>query len=251
MGFLEQLRETLNTNPFKGFFREGRVRPPGAVSEKQFMELCIRCARCIEVCPYESIKRADLLEKLQIGTPYIYTEERACYLCMKCPPVCPTGALDPTLSEPEKVRIGIARVNEKTCLNYLFIKDETGGNTNGYAMICSTCYNVCPLQDTAIVMKDYILPVPTEDCVGCGICVEKCPVEPKAITIIPTGMGETERAGIHYRRSRHAFENAQKPKGVIHGDELLQVKERLTTRKTEKDFSYEGIEVHEGLDGWE
>jgi ferredoxin-type protein NapG len=124
MSFFEFLKNKTKTNPFKGFFKKNRLRPPGAVEEKQFMELCIRCARCIEVCPYESIKRADLYDKLQIGTPYVYVVEKACYLCMKCPPVCPTGALDPKMIYPEKVEMGKAIIHQDICLNYLYYKEE-------------------------------------------------------------------------------------------------------------------------------
>ena len=140
----DRLKRALSENPFKGFFKINRLRPPGAVEEKRFMELCIRCARCIEVCPYGSIKRADIAEKLQIGTPYIHTVKRACYLCMKCPSVCPTGALKQDLSNPAQVKIGLAVINKKECLNYKYFEEEVTGRVTGKAQICSICYNVCP-----------------------------------------------------------------------------------------------------------
>ena len=36
------------------------LRPPGAVPESEFMARCIKCARCIDVCP------TDVLEPLGI-----------------------------------------------------------------------------------------------------------------------------------------------------------------------------------------
>lgn len=249
MSFLETIRSILNNNPFKGFFRLNRMRPPGAVEEKKFMELCIRCARCIEVCPYESIQRADLFQSLQIGTPYIFAEERACYLCMRCTPVCPTGALDHTVKQPEKVRIGIARITEQTCYNYLYVKAEDTGKNDGSIMICSTCYNMCPLMDKAIVMKEFLLPVVTDQCTGCGICVEKCPVTPKAINIIPAGMGDKDLAGIHYLRSRHSFTNEAAPAGVLTGDELLKRKNELSSQDAAKDLKYD-FNTDEKIEGW-
>lgn len=245
----EKLGKLLNSNPFKNFFKVNRLRPPGAVREDMFMELCIRCARCIEVCPYDSIHRADLYEKLQIGTPYIFAEHRACYLCMKCPPVCPTGALNPKLEEPEKVRMGIAVINQDTCLNFLYYEEEMKGVSTGYAQLCNTCYNVCPFTDDAILLDKFILPVITEKCTGCGICVEKCPTQPKSINVYPVGMGVEKDAGFYSRKNKLTGKE-QKEKGVLHGDELLKQKQKISSFGAKPDFKY-NVELYENKDEWQ
>jgi len=253
MSLKETLQKFLSNNPFKGFFKQNRLRPPGAVAEKVFMELCIRCARCIEVCPYDSIKRADLFEKLQIGTPYIFAEEKACYLCMKCPEVCPTGALNNNLFEPEKVNIGKAVLNQQECLNFQYFKEEETGKITGKAQICSTCYNVCPFTDEAIVMEKYILPVVTEKCVGCGICVEKCPVETKdgkAINVVPTGMGDIKNAGYYYRRSKVLKKNPQEYRDILKGEKLIERKQNISTFGKKKEFKYD-FDINTSIEGWE
>lgn len=247
--FTEKLGKVLNTNPFKNFFKLNRLRPPGAVNEQMFMELCIRCARCIEVCPYDSIHRADLYEKLQIGTPYIYADQRACYLCMKCPPVCPTGALNPELTNDRDVRMGVAVINQDTCLNYLYFKEEITGVSEGYAQLCNTCNNVCPFTDEAIYMENQILPVITDKCTGCGICLEKCPTEPKSITIYPTGMGVKAEAGYFNRKTRMQAEEEHK-KGHLVGDELIEEKAKIRSFGAKADFEY-NIELDEDRDEWE
>lgn len=248
--FTERLGKILNTNPFKNFFKKNRLRPPGAVAEEMFMELCIRCARCIEVCPYDSIHRADLYEKLQIGTPYIFADKRACYLCMKCPSVCPTGALNPQLKEPEDVRIGIAVINQDTCLNYLYFRDEEKGvSESGLAQLCNTCNNVCPFTDEAIFMDKFILPVVTEKCTGCGICVEKCPTAPKSINIYPTGMGVKAEAGFYNRKIKLHGETELK-EGTLHGQELLNQKQKISSFGAKPDFEY-NIELDEDKDEWQ
>lgn len=248
--FTERLGKLLNTNPFKNFFKLNRLRPPGAVGEEMFMELCIRCARCIEVCPYDSIHRADLYEKLQIGTPYVFADKRACYLCMKCPSVCPTGALNPKLIEPEKVRMGIAVIDQETCLNYKYFRDEEKGvSDDGLAQLCNTCNNVCPFTDEAIFLDKFILPVVTDKCTGCGICVEKCPTTPKSINIYPVGMGVKAEAGFYNRKMKLHGETESK-EGTLHGQELLNEKQKISSFGAKPDFEY-NVELDEDKDEWQ
>lgn len=249
----DRLKNILSENPFKGFFQNNRLRPPGAVEEKRFMELCIRCARCIEVCPYESIERADVAEKLQIGTPYIHPVKRACYLCMKCPSVCPTGALIRDLTNPAEVRIGLAVINKKECLNYKYFEEEVTGKVTGNAQICSTCYNVCPFTDEAIIMEKFLLPETTDKCTGCGICVEKCPVsvdKEKAINIVPTGMENVKSAGYYYERSKVLRNDPQKYKEIFNGDKVIEKKNSISTFGEKKEFKAD-FEVESGLEGWD
>lgn len=195
MSFFESLKNALNNNPFEGSYIINRMRPPGAVNEKLFMKLCVRCARCIEVCPYRSLKRSKDIVNGEIGTPFIYPEETGCQLCMKCTSVCPTGAIDPSITEPGQVAIGKARIDEQTCHNFRYARQEDGKEVDGTASICNSCFNVCPLRYEAIYLEDGILPVITEKCTGCGLCVERCPTRPRSIVIIPKDMPDAADAG--------------------------------------------------------
>jgi ferredoxin-type protein NapG len=215
------------------------MRPPGAVDEKHFMALCIRCNRCLEVCPYGSIKRAGL--GLTMGTPYVLAEQKACYLCMACSRLCPTGALDNELVAPEKAAMGRA-----------VIPDQTGRQIGA---VCNTCYNVCPLQDKAIVLRKNLCPEILDACVGCGICVERCPTRPRrAVNIVPTGMGRVDEAGFYFRKAKGHHESAQSPAqspaGVLKGEQLLEQKSRIEgTKELPKfDFPYETPKKIEGWD---
>ncbi|MEY3219217.1 MAG: hypothetical protein RIT27_574 [Pseudomonadota bacterium] len=152
---------------FKGW-SETYFRPPGAQSEKNLLATCIKCGRCMTVCPYQSIKIADWGSKYY-GTPYIEPEITPCYLCMKCPEVCPTGSL--RVISKENVQMGRVQVLQKTCLSW---QDD----------LCNLCYKRCPLQDRAIVLNDDLKPV-IENCVGCGVCFYVCPTKPKSIVITP------------------------------------------------------------------
>ncbi|MBI5472890.1 MAG: 4Fe-4S binding protein [Ignavibacteriae bacterium] len=48
--------------------------------------------------------------------------------------------------------------------------------------LCTLCFDKCPLQGQAIVLKEFLFPSVVEaSCDGCGICEEFCPTSPAAI----------------------------------------------------------------------
>jgi len=148
------------------------LRPPGAVEEDDFLQKCIRCRKCGEACPYGSIKTAHGEWGLEMGTPFIYPAEVPCYLCADWPCInaCPTGALQ-EVGEKNNVKMGEAVIDETICFAY-----------NG--IICRACYERCPIYTVAITLKDELYPVVhKEHCVGCGICEQVCPTDPKAIVV--------------------------------------------------------------------
>jgi len=156
------LKKVINSRP--------PLRPPGAIDEKDFENLCIRCRKCELVCPYKSIKTAHAEWGVKMGTPIIVPREIPCYLCMKCPEVCPSGALK--VVEKEKVAMGKAVIDTSLCLPY-----------NG--IICRACFERCPIYREAITLKDEMYPeVHPDKCVGCGICEQVCLTEQPAITVI-------------------------------------------------------------------
>jgi ferredoxin-type protein NapG len=162
---------------------------------------------------------------IQVGTPYIYDDDKGCYMCMLCTQVCPTGALDRKSTEPEQTQIGVAQIDETTCLNHLYARDEAAGKTDGTALYCNTCYNSCPLQGKAIYLEDLVIPIITDECTGCGVCVERCPNTPRSIKVIPTGMPGAEKVGARDR-------------GVVNRDELLKEKEEIKRSDDEVIFEY-------------
>ncbi|WP_456387900.1 4Fe-4S binding protein [Desulfolithobacter sp.] len=139
-----------------------RLRPPGAVPEEIFAGKCLRCGRCVEVCPYHCIELLDIRHGLHAGTPLIAVEKIPCYLCMKCVDVCPTGTLQRV--EMAETRMGLAVINQFTCAAW-----------NGMTL-CRTCYDKCPFKNEAIRLESLKPVVDEEVCTGCGLCVNACPV---------------------------------------------------------------------------
>lgn len=155
------------------------LRPPGAVAEPDFLQLCTRCDACLEACPHEAIVRAPARFREAAGTPMIDAVREACRMCADTPCIaaCPTPALSgaPTMpathERPARHKIGLAMIQQFSCLahNHSF---------------CSVCVERCP-EDGAIEVlqgKPRILP---EHCTGCGICQSVCPAPINAILLMP------------------------------------------------------------------
>ncbi len=99
--------------------KEPRLRPPGAIPEKNYLSMCIKCGQCLQVCPYDCIELEDIEGLAGVGTAYIVPEHRGCYLCAAFPCIlaCPTGALDHEDDSIDKVHMGMAVVkNADACL---------------------------------------------------------------------------------------------------------------------------------------
>ncbi len=196
---------------------EMRLRPPGAVSEKEFLALCIKCGQCLQVCPYHSIELADMAKGHGVGTPYIDARVRGCYACSAVPCVlaCPSGALDHDCEKPEDIKMGIAVLEfPNKCIaltntpvpkgHSQRIHDFTNAQMNVTQLErdmlkkldefegkqCTICADMCPIPNpmSAISMiRDGVGKKPEvyEGCIGCGVCEELCPANEPAIVIKP------------------------------------------------------------------
>lgn len=168
------------------------LRPPGAKDEAEFLQLCIKCGKCVTFCPYNTLRLAKPEDSIPTGTPYFTPREIPCYMCedVPCVPVCPTKALDSALLENEEkvmdinnAKMGVAIVDIKNCVAYWGIQ-------------CDACYRACPLIDSAIKLEyksnertnkhTFLLPIVDSDvCTGCGKCERACITKKAAIMVLP------------------------------------------------------------------
>ena len=132
------------------------VRPPGALTEQEFLERCIKCDQCIRVCPTNVIQPAGLEAGVEgVWTPVLNFRvgTSGCQLnCVACGNVCPTAALRPlTLDEKVgrgryesagPVRMGMAFVDQGRCLPWAMDKP------------CIVCEENCPVTPKAIYLRE-------------------------------------------------------------------------------------------------
>ncbi|MCG7984246.1 MAG: 4Fe-4S binding protein [Candidatus Thiodiazotropha lotti] len=204
-----------------------RLRPPGALKtpddEQQFYASCIKCGQCVQVCPVEAIKLADLLDGFGIGVPYIDAREQACdFSCdgLQCVLACPTGALTHDLDYPADTRMGFARLaRPKACLAMQgkgFKGQARGADYRGllrYEEIDR--WNPIPVSE-----HPYDLEI-------CDLCVRQCPIE---IRITQCEAAESEKTDQPVARVAQQMGNACPPKHAItlepmdQGDGVLRMK---------------------------
>jgi ferredoxin-type protein NapG len=153
------------------------VRPPGALEEPDFLASCSRCLRCLDACAPMAIIPAPAFSGLaNLGTPVLETNK--CILCMECIRTCPTGALGKI--PKEDIFLGTAVILKDVCVAWLKTRR------------CKECEKAC--KPEAVVMQENRFPVIlAEKCNGCGICMRRCPTEPKSIYISPEGARRTRR----------------------------------------------------------
>jgi len=180
------------------------IRPPGSVTEDDFLAKCVKCGACMKVCPTNVIQPTLIQAGIEgIWTPVMVYRLGYCeYNCTLCTQVCPTGAIRQLTAaeklghEPFKtpVKLGTAFVDRTRCLPWAMYKP------------CIVCEEMCPVSPKAI----YIEPaeavnssgqkvalqrpvIDPERCIGCGQCENKCPVyDQRAIRVSSVGESRSQ-----------------------------------------------------------
>jgi polyferredoxin len=98
------------------------IRPPGAVDEKDFVALCIRCGECMKVCKTNGLHPVLLEAGIEgAWTPKLIPRIGYCdYGCVLCTRVCPSGAIRRLpLEEKREVALGKARIDHNRCIPWV------------------------------------------------------------------------------------------------------------------------------------
>jgi ferredoxin-type protein NapF len=142
---------------FKG--KESPMRPPWAINEILFTEVCTKCGECISQCPTHIIKSA------RASFPVIDFTSGECLFCEQCIDVCkPRALLKSDKSKPWSIK---ACIDKDVCIAHKGVE-------------CRSCYDPCEAR--AIMMPPRLggisIPVISSDnCTGCGACFSVCPVQ--------------------------------------------------------------------------
>lgn len=186
------------------------VRPPGSVPEQDFLQLCIRCGECFKACPNNVLQPEAFEQGLEgLWSPMVNADWAGCESsCNACGQVCPTGAIRALpIEEKRHARMGLAIVNEATCLPF--------AGTGACDLCVQECkaagYNAIEYTQVGVEVDDdgrpidgtgFLAPVVLPDaCVGCGLCQTRCYAinvkEEKLITesaiIVLAGPGREDR----------------------------------------------------------
>jgi polyferredoxin/formate hydrogenlyase subunit 6/NADH:ubiquinone oxidoreductase subunit I len=133
------------------------IRPPGALTEADFLRRCLKCGQCMRICPTNIIQPAGMEAGVEgLWTPILNFRigTSGCQLnCVACSFLCPTAAIRP-LSLDEKrglndfasrgpIRIGTAFVDTGRCLPWAMDKP------------CIVCQENCPVSPKAIFVREF------------------------------------------------------------------------------------------------
>jgi ferredoxin-type protein NapG len=174
------------------------LRPPGALPEDDFAAKCIKCGKCVDACPYDTLRLARVGDPYPIGTPFFEPRDIPCYMCpdIPCVPPCPTGALDHALVDINQADMGLAvLIDQEHCLSWRGLR-------------CEICHRVCPVSNQAITVVNhprrlskhalFVPVVHSEHCTGCGLCENRCPTAEPTIKVLPRHLAQG-KLGEHYR----------------------------------------------------
>ncbi len=146
---------------FKG--KKTPLRPPWAITESLFPQICTGCGECVSRCPTHIIKLA------RANFPVIDFSSGECLFCEQCVAACQPRALLKTRQKtPWPIK---ASINQSACITSRGVE-------------CRSCYDPCEARAIQMPPRLGGICIPilnTNHCTGCGACFSLCPVQ--AITM--------------------------------------------------------------------
>ncbi len=215
---VDRVNETVN----KITKRMPLIRPPGAITERQFLQACTRCDKCIHVCPPDALRKAPKsFGLLVVGTPYIDPLKNPCVMCtdLPCIPACPEGALLP-VAEPADVKMGYAILDKEKCMAY--------GDT-----YCQQCVIDCPIPGAIVQDQEQRPSIIRSACTGCSVCVRSCSTVniPVAIKVKPQMVIDSQLRKKEMEREK-AEEDARKK-----AEETEDMRQEILAQRDEENDS--------------
>lgn len=133
------------------------IRPPGSLTEQEFLKRCIKCGQCMRICPTNVIQPTGIEGGLEnLWTPALNNRigSSGCQLnCVACGNICPTAAIRP-ISFEEKIGIGKFADNGPIKLGTAFV-DRSRCLPWAMDRPCIVCQENCPLSPKAIYTREY------------------------------------------------------------------------------------------------
>ncbi|MGD2252423.1 MAG: 4Fe-4S binding protein [Anaerolineales bacterium] len=128
------------------------IQPPGA-RENDLLRKCVRCGICVGVCPTGSLQPALTEAGVEgVWTPVLVPRMGYChYACNECGQRCPVGAIPP-LSIDQKVQTVIG----------LAVIDQDRCIAWAEDGDCIVCEEMCPLPEKAIELEEEAVDHPVE-----------------------------------------------------------------------------------------
>lgn len=168
------------------------IRPPGAIPELDFLNTCIRCGKCIKVCPTNGLQPCLFESGINgLWTPHLVARIGGCEKnCNFCGQICPPGAIRILpLEEKTYVKIGTAVIDRSRCIAWEQNK------------VCLICDEACPynaINNFNETIQNITIGRPFVDerlCTGCGICESRCPLEGRSAIEVYSIGEERKRSG--------------------------------------------------------
>ena len=146
-------------------FHPALIRPPGSRPEPDFLARCTGCGLCMKICPTGGLQPCITEAGLEgVFTPRLAPSLGYCdYTCNLCGQVCPTEAIEPLPLETKQ--------QTKTGLAAF---DTTRCIPYAYGRDCMVCEEHCPVPDKAI----YFLEVEVTDRNGMTNTIRQPHVDP-------------------------------------------------------------------------
>lgn len=133
------------------------IRPPWALEDSEFTQVCSRCGECQKACP------SQILICGSGGFPEVNFALGGCDFCGQCLQACRPGALKAEVPAPSLAWSLIAVIGDQ-CLS-------------AKGIVCRACGDNCEVDAIHFQLQTGGRALPILDdsrCNGCGFCVSAC-----------------------------------------------------------------------------